>query len=43
MQQIADNGDFQAFDPRLVLANRERIEERLRRMLVHPVACIDDA
>ena len=43
MQQIADDGDLQALDALLVLANREGVEQRLRRMLVHAVARVDDA
>ncbi len=42
VQQVADDGDLQAGEPALVRANRERVEQRLRRVLVHAVAGVDD-
>src|SRR5476649_1955341 len=35
-------GDLEAFDTLLVLADRERVEQGLRRVLVHAVAGVDD-
>ena len=43
VQQVADDRDLQPVDALLVLANREGVEQRLRRMLVHAVAGVDDA
>ena len=43
VQQVADDGDLEALDALLVLADRERVEQRLRRVLVHAVAGVDDA
>jgi hypothetical protein len=43
VQQVADDRDLEPLDPLLVLADRERVEQRLRRMLVHAVAGVDDA
>ena len=42
VQQVADDRDLQALEALLVLADRERVEQRLRRVLVHAVAGIDD-
>ena len=42
MQNVADNRDFQTFNPFLVLTNRERVEQSLCRMLMTPVARIDN-
>ena len=42
VQQVADDGDLQAGEPALVLADREGVEQRLGRMLVHAVAGVDD-
>ena len=41
MQDVAADRDRQALDPSLVAADGERIEQRLRRMLVRAVAGID--
>ncbi len=43
VQQVADDRDAQAREPALVLDHRERVEQRLRRMLVRAVAGVDDA
>ena len=40
MQNVPDDRDFQTFDAAFVLANGERVEERLRRMFVRAVARI---
>ena len=42
VQNVADDRDFQSFDPAFVFANRQRIEQRLRWMFVRAVAGIDD-
>ena len=42
VQQVADDRDLEAGQPALVLADRERVEQRLRRVLVHAVAGVDD-
>ena len=42
VQQVADDGDLQAGEPALVLADGEGVEQRLRRVLVHAVAGVDD-
>ena len=41
--EVADDRDPQAGQPALALEHRERVEQRLRRMLVHAVAGVDDA
>ena len=42
MQDVADDRDLQSFDSSFVFTNRERVEQRLRRMLVRAVAGVDD-
>ena len=42
MQDVAADRDREALDAALVAADRERIEERLGRMLVRAVAGVDD-
>ena len=42
MQDVAADRDNQAVDRALVAADRERVEQRLRRVLVRPVAGVDD-
>ena len=41
MQDVAADRDDEAFDPALVAADRQGVEQRLRRMLVRAVAGID--
>ena len=41
VQQVADDRNPQPGEPAFVLADGERVEQRLRRMLVHPVAGVD--
>ena len=43
MHHIAADGDLRALQPAEVLPHRQHVQQRLRRMLVHAVACIDDA
>src|SRR5262245_12250894 len=42
VRDIADDRDLEIVQSRLALTNRERIEQRLRRMFVSAVAGIDD-
>jgi hypothetical protein len=42
MQHVAADRDDQALDPSLVAADGQRVEQRLRRMLVRAVAGIDE-
>ena len=42
VRDVADDGDAQAFERAAAVENRERIEQRLRRMLVRAVAGVDD-
>ena len=42
VQDVADDRDLQTFDSSFVFTNRERVEQRLRRMLVRAVAGVDD-
>ena len=42
MQDVAADRDGQALDAALAAADGERVEERLRRMLVRAVAGVDD-
>ena len=42
MQDVAADRDGEALDPALVAPDRQRVEQRLRRMLMRAVAGIDD-
>src|SRR5262249_22123833 len=42
MQYVANNGDFQTVDCSLVLPDRQCIEQRLGRMFVSAVTCVDN-
>src|SRR5580692_7266732 len=42
MKNIADDGGLQALQRLLMLQDRERIEQSLRRMLVHAVSRVND-
>ena len=42
VQDVADDRDVQTFEPAELLAHRVEVEERLRRMLVLPVAGVHD-
>ena len=42
VQEVTDDRHFQPLDSTLVLSDGQRIEERLGRMLMHPVAGVDD-
>lgn len=42
MEQVANDGDLETGQPPLALANRERVEQRLRRVFVHTVTGIDN-
>src|SRR6202790_2246372 len=41
VRNVSENGHVQILDSALALANGQRVEQALRRMLVHAVACID--
>jgi hypothetical protein len=43
VRQVADDRDRQPGKASFPFENRERVEQRLRRMLVHAVAGVDDA
>ena len=43
VQEVADDRHLEAGEALLVLADREGVEQRLGRVLVHPVAGVDDA
>ncbi len=42
VQDVADDRDMQPFEPAELLLQRVEVEQRLRRMLVRPVARVDD-
>ena len=42
MQHVADDADLDAFELAEVIAQREHVEQSLRRMLVRSVARVDD-
>ena len=42
VHQVADDGDAESGEPALVFHHREGVEQRLRRVLVHAVAGVDD-
>ena len=41
MQNVSDDGDRQSFDLAKMLAHRIEIKQRLRRMLVIAVSCVN--